>query len=303
MSLPSGDTTGFCFLANTCREIRYRYSARAEFVWLRLFVRLPRINTPTRVPHMNTPTRLVAIGAMAVFTIAGCSNTDSENVTTQGISADIEVLAEEGISTVSVRLEVGSGFGGTVLELSPGDTLTTMANGIQQTMIKDVDLFGDIEYKTSFPFDDFNTQFTVAFSRQNGINAPNSNVRLPEGFNVISPTPTTIYAYDDTVDIVWAPSGSVYVPDIRIAVACTMADGLVLTNTTNVPVASDTGSAQMPVAPLPPFGAKNTSQLCEGTIIFSRSRSGFLDPNYGEGGRIAAHQYHESRFFIDPATE
>ena len=66
--------------------------------------------------------RMAAITLLALFAGAGCTSTESENVTTQGINADIDVIADgSGLTVVRAQLEVGSGgIGGTQLDLSPG---------------------------------------------------------------------------------------------------------------------------------------------------------------------------------------
>ena len=237
------------------------------------------------------------------FALSGCSNTASENVTTQGIHADIRVVANgSGSTVVRAELEVGSGgVGATQLELSPGDTLTVTANGIERTMVKDTSIIGDIDYSTSFPFDDANTLFVVAMNRQNATDAPNSNVALPDGFVISMPTSSTVYSTGQNIGIVWAPSGTPVVPSASVTISCTLTSGLVMTGFQDIPLSRDTGSASVPVDSAMPFGSIDTSRLCEGTIFLERIRNGSLDRNYGEGGRITGEQYQEGRFFVDPA--
>ena len=60
--------------------------------------------------------------SLLVLAVSGCSQTSSENVTTQGIYADILVIAEGlGATVVRAQLEVGSGpLGRTMLEQDQG---------------------------------------------------------------------------------------------------------------------------------------------------------------------------------------
>ena len=240
----------------------------------------------------------IILGAAA---FCGCSNTSSENVATQGINADIDVIANgSGTTFVDAELEVGSGgIGATSLELAPGDTLTVTANGIQKTMTEDSSVLGRFRYIASFDFDDAGTMFTVAFVRNNGMNAPNSNVTLPDGFVVQSPTNIDVFGQADNIPIVWAPSGTSIVPSIQVSLSCTTTSGLMFTDTDAVALSSDTGVASFPVAGVIPIGTLDTTRLCEGEVDFSRWRRGNLDPNYGEGGDITAEQLERAQFFVD----
>ena len=247
--------------------------------------------------------RNLSIASIICIT-CGCTSTSSENVTTQGISADIDVQADgSGRSFVTVQLEVGSGgVNGTSLQLSPGDSLTARANGIQQTLTEDSSIFGEFSYHTNFDFDDANTVFTVALVRNNGISAPNSNVALPDGFVVTSPTPNDTYGSNDTVPIVWSPSGTPIVPDVFVTLTCTLTSGLTSIGARPVNLGSDSGAVNVSVSSIMPPGAIDTSRLCDGNVELSRFRTGSLDPNYGEGGRIDAEQVQNTQFFVNPAV-
>lgn len=235
--------------------------------------------------------------------MSGCSSTSSENVTTAGISADIDVFANgSGSTLVTVELEVGSGVGGTSLELGPSDSLTVVANGIQKTLAEDKSILGRFSYVASFAFDDVDTVFTVSFSRVNGISAPNSNVTMPDGFTVLSPTTANVYAPSENIAIVWLPTGTSNTPSIFVRLDCTLASGLITTATQSVSLSSDTGVAVLPVSSVMPPGTLDTSVLCDGNVDFRRMSSGNLDPNYGEGGQITAEQFERSSFFVDPGA-
>ncbi len=247
--------------------------------------------------------RRLTIGVLGVALASGCSNTSSENVTTEGISADIDVYASgSGATVVTASLEVGDGgLGATSLELSPGDTLTATANGIEKVMTEDSSL-GRFSYTASFDFDDADTVFTVSFARTNGLSAPNSNVALPDGFIVQSPTSNNTYGPNDTINIVWLPSGTSIVPTIQVSLVCMLTNGLRLSSFESISLSSDTGVAFLPVAAVMPSGEIDTTMLCEGDVDFSRWRRGNLDRNYGEGGSISATHAETSQFFVDPGA-
>lgn len=246
------------------------------------------------------------IFTLCTAAMSGCSNTSSENVTTAGISADIDVFANgSGATVVTVGLEAGSGgIGGTSLELGPSDSLTATANGIQKTMTEDASIFGRFSYVASFDFDDVDTVFTVSFSRADGMSAPNSNVALPDGFLVVSPTSNDVYGPQDTISILWQPAGTAIIPSILVSLDCTLENGLPISAFETVSLSSDIGFASLPVAAFMPSasGQLDTTKLCEGDVDFRRWRRGNLDPNYGEGGEISAEQFKRAQFFVDPGA-
>ena len=239
---------------------------------------------------------------LCLAAISGCSNTSSENVTTQGIHADIDVVADgSGMTVVTAELEVGSGgLGRTSLELGSGDSLAVMANGIQKAMTENSSILGQFSYTASFDFDNADTMFTVSFSRVGGMSAPGSNVALPDGFLVQSPTASDIYRTNENIRIVWTPAGTSIVPTINVSLSCTLTSGLRMSAFETVSLSSDSGVAALPVAAVMPNGPLDSSRLCEGSVLLLRWRRGNLDPNYGEGGQITAEQSERAQFFVDP---
>ena len=159
---------------------------------------------------------------------------------------------------------------------------------------------GGIPFAT-FDFDDANTLFTVALNRATGTSAPNSNVALPEGFNVTSPSSSDVFGTGGTIPIIWSPSGTSIVPSIFVTLTCILTSGLTTVNVESVTLGSDSGNASLPVASVMPIGTLDTSRLCDGTVELSRWRSGNLDPNYGEGGQIDAEHAKVTQFFVNPA--
>ncbi len=237
---------------------------------------------------------------VAIAFLAGCSSTTSDNVTTEGINADIDVFANgSGRTRVDVEFEVGDGIGGTSLELAAGDRLTATANGIQQTLTEDRSIIGRFRYETTFDFDDAGTVFTVSFSRDNGVNAPNSNVALPEGFIVQSPQNTDVFSRAQNIPIQWTPNGTSITPDIDVTLSCTTTGGIMFSSSEDVTISGDSGVASLPVAAVIPIGTLDETRLCEGEVHFSRWRRGNLDPAYGEGGDITAEHIKRAQFFVD----
>ena len=72
--------------------------------------------------HRCTPTIPVLLLA---FAFAGCSNTSSENVTTQGIRADIRVVADA--TAAAITPELGDGYASALTNFG------FVANGVVST--------------------------------------------------------------------------------------------------------------------------------------------------------------------------
>ncbi|WP_455207493.1 hypothetical protein [Kaarinaea lacus] len=235
---------------------------------------------------------LITIIALGVaLLMAGCSRTESENVTSRGIHADIEVAAGgNSVTEVEVELKVGNGISGTLLELSGGDRLLAHANGITQQLGKDEDLFG-IKYITSFNFNDASSQFRIEFERSEAVSAPNSVVSLPLPPNITMPASGDIIAAGADLTVAWEPA---FTPDsmrVRFITKCHGSNGSYYSREV-IQHPRDTGSYTI-----------NTSEFssvdpvlfhdvtnCDLDVTVFREKRGTLDPNYGEGGRIVAIQ-------------
>lgn len=226
---------------------------------------------------------------------SGCSETESENVTTNGIYADIEVIGNSNDTTdVIVDLNVGSGLGGTDLELSDGDRLTASTNGQTHTLSKSENLV-NIEYITTFDANAADMAFTVSFTRENGINAEDSRVTLPAPFTLITPTDGETFAIDDPVIFEWSPADENSRMEISSVYTCrqhTDTEGTATTIGTGVGGRiADNGSATYTMRQL--MGTSNPENYnlgCTIDIELSRNKAGTIDSNFGEGGQIIAKQ-------------
>ncbi len=172
-----------------------------------MFYLLLKKNGYSNIHHKST----WLITAFTCFTMVlfacGCSKTDSENVATEGVYAHIIVEASgDGTTDVGVDLQVGSGLFATNIELSDGDRLLANANNVTKRLSKDELLFVEVDYATSFDFDDPETLFNILFIRSNDTNA-HSTVTLPQPVNIKEPSNGSVVYGNDTISISWEPSG------------------------------------------------------------------------------------------------
>ncbi len=218
-----------------------------------------------------------------VTVLNGCSTTESENVRTQGIRAEIRIIATgsdvANEATVEAHLYVGSGgVGGTLIEISSGDSLHAYLDGEAYGLGKNSDLFG-VYYAATLPTSSVNTQYQVSFERDEGVSALESVVMLPEAFQITSETSIST-TKSATLDITWSPQGEGKLTLIY-GFSC---EGGTNSNSDDFGFRTidDDGAFQLDLGD---YLATDVTQ-CEGTIDLERTVSGTLDSNFGEGGFI-----------------
>ena len=250
---------------------------------------------------LTTPQIKHLVICAAIISLIGCAKTESDNVRVKGIHASIGVVAEgNGNTTVNTTLKVGSGLGGTTLELSSSDTLLAYANGVTRVM-RDNSSFLGASYTTTFPFDDEGTEFRVEFNRSEGTSAPNSVVTLPAPFSITS-TPGITYAKNAIVSVTWEPA---YTTDDMLVdywITCPGSNGNSYLATYTVG-AVDNGQRDITVSEIlskASPGIRDSSRGCTLEIKVIRRRLGELDPHYGEGGSISAAQKRKISVNIAP---
>jgi hypothetical protein len=236
--------------------------------------------------------RLLGVSfAFITLSLSSCAETESENVKSSGVRAEIEVVADgSGTTDVDVQLEVGSSGGlRTQLELSNGDSLIAYANGEQRTLTKIERLFGT-HYVTSFDFDSPNIEFRIALNRNNDVSAPNSTVLLPDPFTITTPQSGERFARNADIVTIWEPGFSDHSIRIDYDLFCSDGESIIVLGTEEV--ISDSGQHSINATELLGVRANHpsTQNGCDLEITVTRARSGNLDPNYGEGGYIKAKQ-------------
>lgn len=133
---------------------------------------------------------------------AGCTKVDSEDIRTAGITADIEVTADDYATTVNTRLRAGNGIGAGRIVLSEGDQLTATLNGDSVNLGRS----GTNIYTGVFDSSESGVELKVALIRDDGVDALNSSVLLPARFEIDSPDQSETYMTGDSITAVWSPS-------------------------------------------------------------------------------------------------
>ena len=229
---------------------------------------------------------------VASVIMVSCSTTESTDVATSGISADIKVYSYgQGTSTVEATLYVGDGVGGTRLEVVSPDSLTANVNGTEKTLKKKSSILNDIYYQTSFDTDSVNVEFLVSFSREEQTSAPTSTVMLPAKYTATLVDSSV--SYGDTLEITWDPAaGSGNKMYISWEAEC---DGDLYYDSTIA--AADDGDYSIDTSDMFVYSEISATN-CDGTFTLERKRTGDLDSNYGKGGDIVGIQRRKLDFSV-----
>ena len=240
-------------------------------------------------------TRLLPL-CMAI-SISGCGSTSSENVKSQGIFARIVVKADNGSTRVDTTLTVGSSRG-TALVLGGTDSLKATAGGVTQAFTKSQGIFGDVSYTTTFNFNVPGTEVVVSLERPQDTSCPNSRILMPDPFAITAPSPGQSFTSQGTIGVNWTPAApAAGTIDISFSTRCTAANGTpVYRNRTFT--TPDTGTMSIPAASVLPVESYNTAQPCTSDVELSRTATGTIDPNYGEGGSITGSQVRTVPIFL-----
>lgn len=232
----------------------------------------------------------------------GCSSTDSDNVRTQGIQANYDVIGRaDGSTRIEARFSVGSGgVFDTLLELDGGDEATAYHSGNFRTLTKDPGIDAiDIVYSAVFNEDLAGQQVRVAFERDEGISALNSIVTLPAAFTLA--VNDDRYNRDETLIATWAPAqpGSLR---LHWLLDCQTGSGATLISSRTQTVNDSSGRYDVLIASL--LNDANLSELqtaggCDVTLEVRRRSNGTLDSAF-DAGDIEGSQRRLHEFRINP---
>ncbi len=223
---------------------------------------------------------------------SGCSteSTDSENVTTPGIFARMNVDAlSTGSSKVTVELNVG-GSSGTNISLTTNERLEATNAGVTKVMIRDTDLF-DIDYEVGFDGYDTTAPFQVTLFRATGEVIDGSSIFLPPVFDISTPESGQSFSAAGALPIMWAPADAGRAIDLTVTTRCVTNDGSTRIASNSFSVTDD-GFENFSLSQLPAVtdGTIDRTRNCELSVSLERTRSGNIDPAFGAGGSMRSRQ-------------
>lgn len=232
----------------------------------------------SRKDVLRRATRLGLLLGVVGAAPAGCQEVGSGAVMTSSMYADLSVLGMgDGTSRVRAALRIGSMQSATFVELQPGDTLTAVSGAKTQKLERTADPLGGFYYTGAFTGDLPGTPFTIAFTRQSDVSAPNSQTVLPSQVTHLMPLAGTAVSRSRNFQLSWdviaGATGDTV--DISLTGACIFGLSLLGQPDTGQAVISANQIKADPVDP---------TATCDMQIIVARKRKGTVDPAFGAGG-------------------
>lgn len=211
--------------------------------------------------------RLATIGLAA---LAACTDISSEDITTDGVYADLSVTARgDGTSQAFAVLKAG-GNSTTYVELTGDDQLTATLGDDTRDM-EPYELLDWHGYQASFDLAPVDEDYVISFVRSSDGGAPHSMIRLPAEL-ALDPAPDISRAADWS--ITWGPTA-----DEEILVEVTGDCFVPFYDTLD----DDPGTYTLTAGSLEPH-EDEVDATCDAEVRIHRRRPGTVDPGYGEGG-------------------
>jgi len=225
------------------------------------------------------------LASVASLLPLGCKQqetVDSDAIRTDGMYADMEVVANGGgDTTVTVFLAVG-GDDGTIVELASPDKLVCTAGDTKATLKASGD-----EYEATLGTDDGGTEFVIDLVRGDEDENASCSVVIPDPFKIEGATSDLdVSRASDSLTVTWDPSAEENSDDIHMSWTL---DGDCLFETEGS--MNDTGELTLEgedfdSTPL----ADSDEESCTASLCIQRLRWGRFDDAFGEGGNISAIQ-------------
>jgi len=274
-------------------HVRYKnFSALPHQAIMRFsFVTMDKVLCmPSSVSRFSTSVYSFSSFALSIClatSLSGCAKTDSDNIKTKGISAQIRVTDQSADTSspavIEATLYSGAGIGGTQLELSDGDRLLAYVDGEHYTLRKADDLITTY-YTVDIPNANVNTLYQVSFERDDDTSAPYSATTLPDEFEITTANNVQFYM-DGESTITWAPQGDGQMK-LSADIEC-RGDGSLRFNRSDL--FADDGSVSFSIRDWIGTTTHNYTS-CSGEIHLLRQKTNSVDPAFGEGGSIIGQQ-------------
>ncbi len=224
--------------------------------------------------------RRLLLTALGIAALTACATVDSDDVTTDGMYADMWVIAEgDGTSRAVATLRVGGELSNTFVELAGEDKLTAARPDEAPVPMTEQELLGARSYRADFADDTHDIDVTIAFEREVDDGAPSSVMSLPAPFT-LDPVEASYSRDDDDIVLTWDNTQSEQVS--------IWAEGSCIQNL-YTPRMTDAGTYTIAADKLEP-NVGEEMENCEIELSVWRSRAGTVDAGYGEGGAAWGHQ-------------
>jgi hypothetical protein len=235
--------------------------------------------------------RIAALGAP--IALAACTDLQSSNLKTSGMSAHMTVVSDgSGQTTATAWLHVDNNITDFVT-LSSGDSLTTTAASVTQSMSED-NILNDVSYTTTFSNESASgTVYTVDLHRTNDTSAPDSTCTLPAPFTVSAPAAGMTLSRASDIAVTYGPASTNDSVTYSLSGSC-------IDGPSDVSLGGDPGTFTISHASITLPADASPTQPCMATLSITRSRTGTIDPAFGNGGDITCTQSRTVTFTLTP---
>ncbi len=226
---------------------------------------------------------------LAVFSLYGCTEVDSQDIHTSGIYTDISVNARADQTSVSVDLRTGNAIDADSILLSSGDQLIATLSGESIALSQ-----AGSGYTGTFAYNG-TSEVTVSLRRNNGINAPASTVVTPADFQITAPDRADTFNAGESITVAWVPTEPAGTATVDYFLNCQVTDdrgtssGAAFRRAFDV---VDSGTHTVTINEiLDTFGYQDDlvrGVSCPMAVSVTRTRIGNLDPALTKGGSILA---------------
>jgi hypothetical protein len=212
--------------------------------------------------------------------VAGCAKTESSDLLTSGIYANLSARSTgTGTTTISATLYVDNPNNLNFVELTGNDQLIASYGG-QDKVMSQVELGNIVSHSAEFSTDAEGATFTIKFQRSVDAGAPLSTATLPAKFTIGTAPATASRAAP--LALSWLPSGYADAMAWKATGQCIgEAQGL---------ITGDPGTLTIPAGTITKGQGQNIPDTCIVSITMTRSRPGVLDTHYGKGGVVVGSQ-------------
>ena len=229
---------------------------------------------------------LLAFVSVASF---ACTKTESSDILTSGVYADLSAIGDGTTTDVSATLFLGQPINLNYLDLTGDDRLIASDGGEDKTMIES-EILNVVSHHAEFTTSAEGDEFEISFLRTVDAGAPSSLATLPAGFTP-DPPPTTASRAAELA-ITWSPSATTDTMSWQATGDCI--------ELASSPITGDTGTAAIPANTIKKRMGANIADQCTVTVTLVRSRPGELDSHYGKGGQISGQQRRAITFTSTP---
>jgi hypothetical protein len=216
------------------------------------------------------------------------SGPDGGPVPTGRITINLSVEStDQGPAVVRANLNDGRS-GGASYRLDGGDFLRACVGGVCRSMADNDSIFTP-DYIARFDYQG-GVDYVVSFNREEAKDAPDSRVRLPPAFSIVTPVNHQPVTDGDTVLVSWSPTGAPARASLSYAADCNSTAASHITSSGSL--GNDSGSngrANVSINSIVnPVKASSTSPItdCRIDVKVSHELQGRIDPAFDDGSAV-----------------